>query len=109
MNAKRNGNTKNAMTTSTRTAQLITAARQAQAMSLRDFGKALNVSQTQVQNYENGQEPDRARVASWIESDVPWVHQLGLEIFGAQFAEIVHAVLVPSNGKILSGQKAGSN
>lgn len=90
-----------------RTCQLITAARQAQAMSLRDFGAALSISHQQVVNYEAGQEPDKTRVAAWIESDVPWVRNLGLAIFGAQFGELIHAILVPDNGKHPAGEKSG--
>ncbi len=96
------------MTQPTRTCQLIAAARQAQGMSLRDFGAALNISYQQVANYEAGQEPERFRIAAWIESGTPWVHELGLAIFGAQFGELIHAVLVPANGKNSpAGEKAG--
>lgn len=87
------------MNNPTRTCQLIAAARQAQRLSLREFGVALNISHQQAKNYEEGQEPDKARIAAWIESDVPWVHELGLAIFGAQFGELIHAVLVPSSAR----------
>lgn len=79
-----------------RIAAIFASARAAQNMNLRKFGEAIGVTYQQVQNYETGkQAPDRERVAAWIESDAPWVRQLGLNIFGAQYAKLIQDVLVP--------------
>jgi transcriptional regulator with XRE-family HTH domain len=84
-------------TLTTRTAAAFGAARQQNGMSLREFGAVLGVTGQQVQNYETGKQlPERASVAEWINSDVAWVHRLGLEIFGAQFGDLIQAVLLPN-------------
>ena len=85
----------NTTTPATRTCDLIANARATQGASLRDFAEPLGVSYQQIKNYEAGQMPDRERIAAWICSETPWVHHLGLEIFGAQFANLIQSILVP--------------
>lgn len=78
-------------------ADLISAARRTQGMTLRDFGAALSVSHTMVANWESGiSEPDRSRVAAWIVDDREWVMVLGLRMFGRQYRELIQSVLVPA-------------
>lgn len=84
------------MNPSTRTAQLIAAARQAQKLSLRDFGAALGTSGMQVKNYEAGQEPNGERIAIWVDSETPWIKQLGQQIFCARYAALIQSVLAPN-------------
>lgn len=81
----------------TETHSLIRAAREAQHMTLRDFGAALSVSHTMVVLWEAGtSEPDRARIAAWITDEREWVHLLGLRLFGVQYRALIQNVLVPA-------------
>lgn len=98
------------MDKSTRTAQLIAAARKEQAMSLRDFGAALGISHQQVKNYEAGQIPDGEHLATWLESNTPWVQHLGQQIFCHKYGALVQAVLRPGLTRYTltpAGEKAG--
>lgn len=81
----------------TQTSRIISAARAAQQMTLREFGAALSVSHNMVVLWEDGtNEPDRARIAAWITDEREWVHLLGLRLFGVQYSALIQNVLVPA-------------
>lgn len=98
----------NAKPTNPRIAQAFKDALDAQHIGVEKAAQALGVTKQAVSRYQNGiDDPGKEKVAAWIESDVPWVRQLGLAIFGAEFGALIQNVLVPSNGKSLAGQKSG--
>lgn len=79
------------------TASTIRAARDAQHMTMREFGAALGVSHNMVMLWEEGKNtPDRSRVAAWIADERDWVHLLGLRMFGLQYRALIQNVLVPA-------------
>lgn len=82
---------------SPQTADIISAARSEQRMTLREFGAALSVSHTIVGAWEAGTgEPDRARIAAWIADERAWVQVLGLRLFARQYHALIRNVLVPA-------------
>ena len=79
------------------TAEIVSAARAAQHMTLREFGAALSVSHNMVVLWEDGtNEPDRSRIAAWITDEREWVHVLGLRLFSVQYRALIQNVLVPA-------------
>jgi len=79
------------------TATTIRAARDAQRMTMREFGAALGVSHNMVMLWEEGKNtPDRSRVAAWIADERDWVHMLGLRMFGLQYRALIQNVLIPT-------------
>lgn len=82
-------------------AKVITAARQAQRLTLQEFSATLGANSKQnVFNWESGaSEPGRDILAAWYTDERQWVNELAQEIFVARYRQSIETFRLKPNAK----------
>ena len=82
-------------TKQTQLGHIIRSARDQQRMTLQEFGDALSVTKSLVNQWEDGfKMPSSERVAAWVDDEREWVRHMGLDIFRIRHGVVIRSVLL---------------